>query len=119
MDGIVRPARAPRGIEVSAAAAHNPDPTGASRCRAPQTQGVWATRVEVSSFSFQSALPMMLAWDLRRSSRVVPGEPISLTIQEHPMAAFEIYKDKSGQFRWRLKANNGKIIADSGEGYVA
>lgn len=35
------------------------------------------------------------------------------------MATFEIYKDKSGQFRWRLKAANGKIIADSGEGYVA
>jgi uncharacterized protein len=35
------------------------------------------------------------------------------------MATFEIYKDKSGQFRWRLKAANGKIIADCGEGYVA
>jgi uncharacterized protein YegP (UPF0339 family) len=35
------------------------------------------------------------------------------------MATFEIYKDKAKQFRWRLKASNGKIIADSGEGYVA
>lgn len=34
------------------------------------------------------------------------------------MAAFELYKDRQGQFRWRLKASNGKIIADSGEGYV-
>lgn len=29
----------------------------------------------------------------------------------------QIYKDKKGEYRWRLKAINGKIIADSGEGY--
>jgi len=23
-----------------------------------------------------------------------------------------------GQYRWRLKASNGRIIADSGEGYI-
>lgn len=32
------------------------------------------------------------------------------------MAEFEIYEDKSGEFRWRLSAGND-IIADSGEGY--
>jgi uncharacterized protein YegP (UPF0339 family) len=26
-------------------------------------------------------------------------------------------KDAKGEWRWRLKASNGKIIADSGEGY--
>ncbi len=31
---------------------------------------------------------------------------------------FEVYKDKSGEWRWRLKATNGQIIATSGEGYV-
>lgn len=31
---------------------------------------------------------------------------------------FEVYTDKSGQYRWRLKAANGQIIATSGEGYV-
>lgn len=30
---------------------------------------------------------------------------------------FEIYPDKAGEFRWRLMASNGKIVADSGEGY--
>lgn len=30
---------------------------------------------------------------------------------------FEIYKDKAGEFRFRLKASNGQIIATS-EGYV-
>jgi len=31
---------------------------------------------------------------------------------------FEVYKDSYHQFRWRLKASNGKIIADSGEAYT-
>lgn len=31
---------------------------------------------------------------------------------------FEVYKDTGGQWRWRLKAANGKEIANSGEGYV-
>lgn len=30
---------------------------------------------------------------------------------------FEVYTDKAGEYRWRLKAPNGNIIADSGEGY--
>lgn len=34
----------------------------------------------------------------------------------HPK--FEVYQDKAGEFRFRLKARNGKIIA-SGEGYKA
>lgn len=35
------------------------------------------------------------------------------------MAEFEIYKDQNnpGEFRWRLRANNNEIIADSGESY--
>ena len=31
---------------------------------------------------------------------------------------FEVYKDKAGEFRFRLKARNGQIIA-TGEGYKA
>ena len=31
---------------------------------------------------------------------------------------FEIYQDKKGEYRFRLKARNGEIIA-TGEGYVA
>ncbi|WP_396615484.1 YegP family protein [Lysobacter soli] len=33
-------------------------------------------------------------------------------------AHFQLYKDARGDWRWRLRAaNNGKIIADSAEGY--
>lgn len=35
------------------------------------------------------------------------------------MATFTIYQDKSSNWRWQLKADNGKIMADSGESYVS
>jgi uncharacterized protein YegP (UPF0339 family) len=31
---------------------------------------------------------------------------------------FEVYRDKADGYRWRLLADNGKIIADSAESYV-
>ena len=37
-------------------------------------------------------------------------------VQKHPK--FEVYTDKAGEFRFRLKATNGQIIA-VGEGYKA
>ena len=36
-------------------------------------------------------------------------------IEKHPK--FEIYTDKAGEFRFRLKATNGQVIA-TGEGYT-
>jgi uncharacterized protein len=34
------------------------------------------------------------------------------------MFKFDVYKDKAGQWRWKLVASNGKTIAESGEGYL-
>ena len=31
---------------------------------------------------------------------------------------FEIYEDAQDEYRWRFKASNGEIIADSAEGYT-
>jgi uncharacterized protein YegP (UPF0339 family) len=33
------------------------------------------------------------------------------------MAKFELYKSPNGEYRWRLKATNGQVIATGGEGY--
>ena len=32
---------------------------------------------------------------------------------------FHIYQDHAGEWRWRLKSANGRIIADSAEGYTS
>jgi len=36
------------------------------------------------------------------------------------MKAYRIttYQDRAGQWRWRMRASNGKIVADSAEGYT-
>lgn len=31
---------------------------------------------------------------------------------------FTIFEDNAGEWRWRCRAANGEIIADSGEGYA-
>ena len=33
------------------------------------------------------------------------------------MAKFQIFKDRKGEYRWRLRADNNEVIADSSEGY--
>jgi len=32
---------------------------------------------------------------------------------------FHVYQDLKGEWRWRLVADNGRIMADSAEGYVS
>ena len=33
------------------------------------------------------------------------------------MLRFEIYREANGDWRWRLRHQNGNVIADSSEGY--
>ena len=35
-----------------------------------------------------------------------------------PAMKFKIYKDAKGEYRWRIKAGNNRIIGASGEGYT-
>jgi uncharacterized protein YegP (UPF0339 family) len=51
--------------------------------------------------------------------------PSNVTTLEIPMKkpksnktfVFDIYKDVTGDWRWKLWAKNGKVVADSAEGY--
>jgi amphi-Trp domain-containing protein len=40
------------------------------------------------------------------------------TESEESNATFELYEDSAEEWRWRLRHDNGNIIADSGEGYT-
>ena len=33
-------------------------------------------------------------------------------------AQFELSKDRAGEYRWHFRADKGRIIADSAEGYI-
>lgn len=41
------------------------------------------------------------------------------TAADEEKLKFEVYKDKAGEFRWRLKAANGATLATGGQGYKA
>ncbi|WP_237560588.1 HVO_2922 family protein [Halostella litorea] len=48
-----------------------------------------------------------------------PEDPLS---DEQPTVAeskarFELYRDRAGDWRWRLRHDNGNVIADGGQGY--
>ena len=48
----------------------------------------------------------------------VPAAPAKAADEVKSTATFEVYKDRAGEFRWRLKSTNGQNIAASGEGYA-
>jgi uncharacterized protein YegP (UPF0339 family) len=39
------------------------------------------------------------------------------TTVEMPAGKLRVYRDLVREWRWNIKASNGKIVADSGEGY--
>ncbi len=53
--------------------------------------------------------------DPEEAVEAVETEPIEYESQ----AAFELYEDNAGEYRWRLVHDNGNILADSGEGYAS
>jgi len=48
------------------------------------------------------------------------ADPTNASGEDTPdsQAGFELFRDKAGEWRWRLRHRNGNIIADSGEGYA-
>jgi uncharacterized protein YegP (UPF0339 family) len=52
--------------------------------------------------------------DFKNAVRLVPGETRSRGLA----ATFQVYKDKSGLFRWRLTKADGTILAISTTGYA-
>ena len=65
------------------------------------------------------------------ASSVMPPDAFSSGEQAHPepdpdheeasgrRSRFEVYRDRAGEWRWRLVHWNGNIVADSGEGYAS
>jgi len=45
------------------------------------------------------------------------GEAFEPPEEHESQTTFELFEDKGGSYRWRLRHDNGNIVADSGEGY--
>jgi uncharacterized protein len=50
-------------------------------------------------------------WDQNLARTVVNQD------RQEASAAFEIYQDETGLYRWRCRTSKGQLIADSTEGY--
>ena len=61
--------------------------------------------ITIAWFAF-IAMPLARAEQPRNTAAISAGA-----------ATFEMYKDKAGEYRWRLRMQNTKVIATSGEGY--
>jgi uncharacterized protein YegP (UPF0339 family) len=58
-------------------------------------------------------------WDAVKGIPVLTHpERIVVAIMDIPKLTFEVYQS-GGQWYWRLKADNGKIVADGSEGYTS
>jgi predicted secreted protein len=40
-----------------------------------------------------------------------------VTTEDRETLTVTTYRDKAGEWRWRAQTGNGRIVADSGEGY--
>lgn len=69
-----------------------------------------AFEVELERDGDDASLELELTWP-------DDGETIQ-TEAAASMATFELYEDSAGEYRWRLRHQNGNVIADSGEGYT-
>ncbi len=75
---------------------------------------------------------IVLFWSAKRDCEpepiapVLPGEPgpedglepVPPPKAERPKMKLEIYEDDQGYWRWRFRAKNSKIVAESGEGFA-
>ena len=71
----------------------------------------WRFRANNNEIVADSAEGYTSKWDCQRGIELVKQPPIG--------SEFTIYTDGRGEYRWRLRASNNKIIADSAEGYVS
>ena len=48
---------------------------------------------------------------------ITPAARAAAAPEKKHRATFEVYKDKAGEYRWRLRSTNKQLLASSGEGY--
>jgi len=61
----------------------------------------------------------VLAWTVVGSAALAVRSVAApkTTRDETPRAKFEVYKDRGGEFRWRLRATNSQVMAIAPDGY--
>lgn len=57
--------------------------------------------------------------DAREAIDRIRDHAASATALDVTQGVFEVYEDEAEEWRWRLRHRNGRILADSGEGYAS
>lgn len=52
------------------------------------------------------------------SADPIEPEPDAAPAETGSLATFQLFEDRAGEWRWRLRHRNGNVIAASGEGYT-
>ncbi|WP_226009967.1 YegP family protein [Halomicrobium salinisoli] len=74
-----------------------------------------AAREEADAAREDAAAAGDEADDLREEVAALEAE---LADAGESRATFELYEDRGGKYRWRLRHRNGNVVADSGQGYT-
>ena len=82
----------------------------------PRTLPTWLLAAAALALAALAALPA--SWAPQATAAAENESEDGAATAEAPSATFEIYKDKRGEYRWRLRAQNDQILATSGEGYA-
>ena len=60
-----------------------------------------------------------LLWGAAAVTGMAPRQEAAVAQEKKSAAAkFEVYKDRGGEYRWRLRAQNRQVLATSGEAYA-
>ena len=79
----------------------------------------WQLRADNGRVTTQSVRRFDTERDARASfARARKYAPVA-DLLDIGRAAFELYVDRAGEHRWRLRHRNGEILLDSGEGYAS
>ena len=70
----------------------------------------------------RSIVAAAFAWTVVGGAALALRQSSAPAAQDKPQAAaatFEVYKDRGGEYRWRLRSQNKQILATAGESYKA
>ncbi|MEF8781042.1 MAG: DUF1508 domain-containing protein [Haloferacaceae archaeon] len=78
----------------------------------------WRLRHENGNVIADSGQGYASKSNARRAMRSVRDHVAAGDYLDVDPAAFEVYRDRAGEYRWRLLHENGNVVADSGQGYL-
>lgn len=84
--------------------------------------------IEVERESDETSIELEIEWPTGDAAEIEPKTAVEGDARtavatgvetSKSLARFEVFRDRAGEWRWRLVHRNGNVIADGGEGYAS